>query len=385
MPNAKEDIGRYAGPVEWLAARLREKIIAGEFAPHDFLPSERELARRTGVGRFHVRRALAQLAREGLIERHRYRGARVLGCARGASVAVVYPIVTSTGEQGPINHGVAERLHAAGFKVEMRPYHPYPESLPKKPPGVIALEHLADLPRRYVGVVFNEVSSPDLLETALEMERQRYPVTVANIELEVSVSGTRVDHEAIFRKAVETLVAFGHRRIGYVGNPPDLLFYGKTLTGYRAGLAATGLEEDDSLVVFAGHSDALGGYQAVVGLIDRSDRPTAIVATRDYFARGVCQAIEERGLAVGHDVSVIGYDDISWSLETPILTTFHEPCYELGSVAAEMLIERLVNGWRPPEQRVLEAPLVFRRSVGPPPTESVARLAAGDVRVRSPG
>jgi len=94
------------------------------------------------------------------------------------------------------------------------------------------------------------------------------------------------------------------------------------------------------------------------------------VAARDLIAQGVCHAAKEAGLAVGYDLSVIGFDDCSWDDGREFLTTFREPCFEMGVTAVDMLIERLVSGWRPPERRVLEAPLVLRRSAGPVPLDA---------------
>jgi DNA-binding LacI/PurR family transcriptional regulator len=98
-----------------------------------------------------------------------------------------------------------------------------------------------------------------------------------------------------------------------------------------------------------------------------ANRPTGIVAGRDVLAEGVCHAVEEAGLRVGYDVSVIGFDNVSWECEDPILTTFEEPAYAMGATAVDMLVERLTQGWRPIEQRVLDCRPVVRRSVGPPP------------------
>ena len=55
----------------------------------------------------------------------------------------------------------------------------------------------------------------------------------------------------------------------------------------------------------------------------------------------------------------------AWPQEAPFLTTFREPCAEMGAAAAEMLVERIVNGWRKPEKREIEARFIVRRSAGP--------------------
>jgi DNA-binding LacI/PurR family transcriptional regulator len=128
---------------------------------------------------------------------------------------------------------------------------------------------------------------------------------------------------------------------------------------------------DESLVAFASQTSELHAYVASRGFFTREAVPTAVVAARDMLAQGVCHAIEEAGFQVGYDISVIGFDNVSWGEGQNFLTTFAEPCYEMGRLAVEMLFDRLYNGWRPPERRVLEAPLVLRRSVGPVPREAL--------------
>ena len=111
----------------------------------------------------------------------------------------------------------------------------------------------------------------------------------------------------------------------------------------------------------------LAAYQAFKPLLDREDRPTAVVCARDVFAHGACQAASEAGLQVGRDISVVGYDDISWGSAKRALTTFHEPCREMGAAAADMIVQRLLTGRTDMETQILPFPLIVRQSAGPPP------------------
>jgi len=144
-------------------------------------------------------------------------------------------------------------------------------------------------------------------------------------------------------------------------------FYGKTLNAYRESLEAAGLPRDESLVSIVEKSDSLHGYIAAGRLLEIRPRVTALVTARDALAIGACRRFTEAGLAIGHDMSVIGFDNLGQDDASSFLTTFDEPCPEMGAVAAEMLIERIVNGWHPPEKREIEARLILRRSAGPLP------------------
>ena len=201
-----------------------------------------------------------------------------------------------------------------------------------------------------------------------DLERRKVPLVVAGLEEEVGaeLSGTWVDHHKTTVNAVQLLATLGHRRIAYFGRDTGRYFYPKAEQGYKDGLAAAGLPVDESLI-FRCEYTPLASYIAAKALLARPDRPTGIVLARDGLAEGVCLATNETGLAIGRDLSVIGFDDLGWPIKEPFLTTFREPNYELGALAAEMLADRIVNGWRPAEKREIEAPLILRTSAGPAP------------------
>ena len=189
---------------------------------------------------------------------------------------------------------------------------------------------------------------------------------IANLEWSWEITSTWVDHGKATLHAVRTLVSMGHRRIGLVTRSPDTYFYGKSLEGYVAGLEEAGLPLDRTLIVESeGGHDNLTSYFTAKRLLNVHPVPTAIVAARDYHAHGAYSAFTEAGYVVGRDVSLIGFDDVTWPEGRDFLTTFREPNYELGVVAAEMLIDRIVHGWRPPEKREIECPFILRRSAGP--------------------
>jgi DNA-binding LacI/PurR family transcriptional regulator len=77
------------------------------------------------------------------------------------------------------------------------------------------------------------------------------------------------------------------------------------------------------------------------------------------------------GLSVGVDVSLVGYDDVSSLPDRYPLTTFREPCYEMGAKAVEILLDRIANGPRDAvERHCFNAEVVMRQSAGPVPRDS---------------
>jgi DNA-binding LacI/PurR family transcriptional regulator len=106
---------------------------------------------------------------------------------------------------------------------------------------------------------------------------------------------------------------------------------------------------------------------AVIPLLDRADRPTALFADDDVLAAGAYIAARERGLSVPGDLSVVGFDDLALArLLDPPLTTVRADAQALGAAAFEALLV-LLRGEEPEHERVVPVELVVRGSTAPPP------------------
>jgi LacI family transcriptional regulator len=172
-----------------------------------------------------------------------------------------------------------------------------------------------------------------------------------------------VDNAAGIATMVGALAALGHRRIAFLAGPRSLHVARARLAGYRAGLAAAGIEPDERLVR-ATSFDQEGGALAVDELLDAGIEPTAIACANDLLALGAMRRLVKRGLHVPADVSVAGFDDISVAAITaPSLSTVRIPLRELGA-RGWAFAERLLAGGAP-KREVLPTTLVMRGSTGP--------------------
>ncbi|WP_202879621.1 LacI family DNA-binding transcriptional regulator [Serinicoccus kebangsaanensis] len=170
------------------------------------------------------------------------------------------------------------------------------------------------------------------------------------------------DNVAGARSATEHLISCGHTRIGMIRGREDLESARLREQGFRAAMADAGLEIDETLL-------ATGSYRAESAdgparlLLDRRDRPTAVVAANDLMALRTMTVAGELGLGVPDDLSVVGFDNIPESaLSQPPLTTVAQPLREIGSTALRMLLE-LLAGRVPERPHVrLETRLVERAS-----------------------
>jgi DNA-binding LacI/PurR family transcriptional regulator len=200
------------------------------------------------------------------------------------------------------------------------------------------------------------------------------------------VEGPRVniDDRGGARAAAQHLIDLGHRRFGLVvpfddGAPTAALaeeaadptktidhtrwrcfIRHERLIGWREPLDAAGIDWASVPVGSAPEDGADTGYRAAVQLLDRAERPTAIVCLSDVLAFGVMRAAAERGIRVPQDLSIVGYDDVA-EAASAALTTVYQPHAAKGEEAVRLLTE---GG----DDVLLPTELVVRASSGPAPS-----------------
>ncbi len=343
-----------------IAEEFRKRIASGIYPYNSFLPSERELSVEFKTSRDTIASALKDLADEGLVERSPRRGTQVLPPPTSdmSPVIGVFHNLSKYYESREglrILEGIQDALLRTNFRHEFLVSH-------RGSPLNKQIYDNVLLRKKFQGVIYLEAVYFE--EKIYGLHKEGFPVVVANLECDLDVPCTYVDHAQSARDAVKLLVGFGHKRIAFLGRKASICLYGEKLTGYASGLEEAGIPLDESLIGITEATDAFQAYNVTKDLLNLSDPPTAIVAARDIFAGGAVQAARDAGLTVGRDISIIGYDDVSWTQEEPFLTTFKEPCYELGATAAEMLINR-IQGHKTPEKIVIESPIIIRKSAGP--------------------
>jgi LacI family transcriptional regulator len=162
------------------------------------------------------------------------------------------------------------------------------------------------------------------------------------------------------RTAVEHLIAAGHRRIGFLGDRPDVYTAAERLRGYRETLAQHGLAEDLDVVrhpQFRG----IDAYQTTCELLRRSNPPTAIFAAQNLISVGVIRALHALGLH--HEVALVSFDDILLAdAVEPGITVMAQDPHALGRTAAELLFARLDGDDGPSRHVVLPTQLIERGS-----------------------
>ena len=183
------------------------------------------------------------------------------------------------------------------------------------------------------------------------------------------VPAVNVDDAGGARAAARHLLDLGHRRIGLVTQvavgESDSLPVAERGRGWREALAAAGVEPVE---VRVHHRPVTEVHRLVLELLQRPDRPTALLCFSDVFAAQAIRAAGDLGLRVPEDVSVVGYDDADFACSTrPALTTVRQAVADKGRAAVAALAA-LIAGEETDARTVLRTELVIRESTGPVPT-----------------
>ena len=156
------------------------------------------------------------------------------------------------------------------------------------------------------------------------------------------VPSIAIDDEQSAYELVMHLLEMGHRRIGVIGGWQNNIHTQKRLLGYQRALFDARVLFEPGLVRY-GAFERESGYRETQGLLDAG--VSAIFCMTDRMAGGVYDYLEEKGMVVGEDISVVGFDnqDIATYFR-PSLTTTALPLHEIGYESARILLEKIENG-----------------------------------------
>lgn len=203
------------------------------------------------------------------------------------------------------------------------------------------------------------------------LAKRALPTVAVDQHVADGVPTINIDDRSGARAAAEHLVGLGHRRVGILtlqpddpeADPDDNFPSQQRVLGWTEPLRAAGI---DPIVVASTFTPTSAAYEAALDLLQREDRPTAVLCFSDMFARGVLRAAETLGLRVPDDLSVVGFDDNPLAATShPPLTTVRQDVTAKGRAAVEALLATMDD--RPPEPIVLPTELVVRDSTAPPP------------------
>ena len=168
-----------------------------------------------------------------------------------------------------------------------------------------------------------------------------------------------IDNVEASREITTRLLATGRSKVGMIAAALDRTSGADRLTGF---VAALGDSFTDALVAPVDLYTYAAGRAGMQELLSREPLIDGVVAASDAVAAGAMSVLREHGRRVPEDVGVVGFDDSAWALRCdPPLSTVHQPAYELGRAAGELVL-RLIDGDLIDEGTVVKTSVVWRDS-----------------------
>ncbi len=222
--------------------------------------------------------------------------------------------------------------------------------------------------QRVDGLILLSIPVDDPLHLDLINSRAPCVFTCRVLEFDNPTHWVDCDGAAGIERAVTHLVSLGHRRIGFLSGPQNLVLGRLQMSGFRSSLSRHGLSGNEDWIRVGDYSFE-AGQQLAIELMTSDERPTALICGDDMTAIGAIRGVESLGLSVPRAVSIVGFDDVILAKYTsPALTTVRQDGYQKGRIAAETLVEvmkgEIVDK---PRQILLDTELVIRDSSGPAP------------------
>jgi GntR family transcriptional regulator of arabinose operon len=350
MNNAQIRIPKYVTAYE----QLKNEILAGKIKPNEQVPTVVELMRLYDVSKITAVRVLSELQNAGLIRKEQGRGSFVnerlqapadpsASGAPGASpqttVDFIVPDIANP-FYSEIVGAASQKLQSRGMAIKLHSTRLDAEQINQQLAQVLA--------QRSAGII---LAPPSKLEFTPELMRElagRHVILVDNVPAQLigRLSYVTTDNFRGGWLATQHLVDLGHRRIGLViwrETSPD------RVRGYTDVLKGHGLQP----FILDVNTDP-AGIQAVPDFV-RQHRLSALFASNDVFAVSIKKVLDQAGIKVPADISLVGYDNIEISqyLDVP-LTTVDQHESKIGTRAAELILTMSEGGDASAGRRVFE-------------------------------
>ncbi|BDI28541.1 hypothetical protein CCAX7_005920 [Capsulimonas corticalis] len=366
---------------------LEERIAQKVYPSGGRLPTERELVRELGTNRAAVRHALTTLADSGRIVRRagcrpqvapttaaRATARRFTSANQPQTIGIVLPQHEGDYASREIMRGISRVLRSQETPCrqlifDLTQSTTSPEALEIQACDAVEQEDVA-------GAIVWPTLSPESLARWRRLQRLGHPVVfVDRCDPEIPCDFVGIDNYTAARDIVEYLIARGHTRIVHLTDSEPVSAVRQRQEGYRDALRYAGLASMERLWSLPHvHCDDLSAR------LDQDLRsgalPTAVFALNDFSASLLIQHLEDRGISVPDQVSVIGFDDSDcYASSGGVMTTMRQPFERIGQWAAELFLQRLKSpdpAGRPFQHVLLPTRLIERstcRTLGAPAAE----------------
>ncbi len=278
---------------------------------------------------------------------------------RSRSIGVVVSQIANNFFSEAIN-GIESVAYSRGYNVIISQTH---ESYERE---VLNVDHLAS--RSVDGLLVSlSNETKDVSHLSKLYERGLPIVFFDRVSHELDTYKVVVDNVKGAAQATEHLIKNGYRHIAHITSTPALSITRERLNGYKMALEKAGLPFEESMVQYCQHGGNIESEleNAITFLLNQPQPPDAIISGGDRLTLGCLTELSKRGIAVPDQVALTGFTNTSLAhLFAPSLTTIHQPAFDMGKTATELLL-KMIESKRPAtefETIVLETKLTVRKS-----------------------
>ena len=347
-------------------ADLQKSIRDGLYPNGVPLPSEESLVRKFNVSRITVVKAMDELVKRGLVYRRRGAGTFATPTARLESgrLGLIMPSL-SFGEIFPsICQSLTRCAQEDGYTFLLGDIS---AATPKERACQACAVARSFVDQHVAGVILQPLAflrQPERVtqEILALFDSAEIPVVLIDRDIDIAAKSIRhdfvgIDNVAAGRALGEHILATGAKRIHFLMRPNCATVIRDRLVGVQSALAEKSLQVK---VVVADPSNAAALRP---WFKRRRSRPDAVICESDQVAAILNNALLRFGLGIPKDVMLAGFDDVHYATTmVPPLTTVHQPCADIATVAYRTLRERMGNASLPTRRILLPAPLVVRES-----------------------
>lgn len=359
MVNSMIDPNNSAPKHHQLKEYLKSQIIRGEISPGQKMDSENSLASQFKLSRHTVRQALSELENEGFIYREKGRGS-FCSSAGKTSVPNIAVLTTYISDYifPTIIRGIEEVLSNTGYNLILA------NTNNDKEKEAQCLENFLSQGIDALIIEPTKSALENLNERYFrEIEARKIPYLMLHACYEGFDSAYLImdDIQGSYL-ATKYLLQLGHRRIAGIFKSDDQQGI-RRKAGFLKALHEFGLSETpEFLGYYTTEQIRSYPYQYIRNLLQREERPSAVVCYNDQIALEVLEVIRNEGLKVPDDISIVGFDDSSLATATEIkLTTVKHPKAEMGHQAAQNIIGMLTGRIKQP-RFIYPSELIVRSS-----------------------
>jgi DNA-binding LacI/PurR family transcriptional regulator len=345
---------------------IREAIRSGKYKPGEYIPPERQLSSEFNLNRLTVRKGIALLIDEGLLQPLRGRGTFIIGAPqrkdKGSNKSIAYIFIKDFKFPLSRNPYYTEILEGAEDEASKANYSffLFSVSYDEKELNKVMRKVIQE---RFSGVVMVGRLDKQAETVIIELYKRDIPMALIDKTLDYyNINSIVSDNAKGAYDAVKYLVSLGHKDIAFIGASPKKNVTQERLRGAEEALSEVGLKFDPQWVA---QSDlhVHGGYKAMSRILESAKRPSAVFAINDETAIGAMRAINEKNLQIPTDISVIGFDDIDWAAYTaPPLTTVKIYKKEIGSSAVKKVIDQIEGKTFLSTKSTMPTELIIRQS-----------------------